>query len=191
MKKKLLSMLLVITMSFSLVGCGEKEEPKNEEGQQVEVDENLLTVELTIPAEFVEQSTQEECDQIKSENGFKSVTLNEDGSVTYVMTKKQHKETMQEMAKSYRESMDEMIGSEEYPNFKKIEVNDSYTEFTVTTSSKELDFNESFSSLAFYMMGGLYNMFNNTPADSIIVNFVNADSGEIIHTFDSAEMAEE
>ena len=156
----------------------------------VEVDEGLFEVELLIPADFVGEKTQEELDAIAAESGYKSITLNEDGSATYVMTKKQHKEMMDEMSVSLNESLTELIGSENYPNFTDIKANDDFTEFTITTKSVELDLNESFSVLAFYMYGGMYNAFNGTTVDNIHVEFINADSGEVISSADSANMGE-
>ena len=94
MKKKIYAIFLATTLALSLVACGGKDDSKKESetnNDKIEVDENLLTVELTIPADFVGETTQEELNQTAKEEGLKSITLNEDGSATYVMTKKKHK----------------------------------------------------------------------------------------------------
>ena len=156
----------------------------------IEVDEGLFDVELTIPADYVGETTQEELDAIAAEDGYHSITLNEDGSATYVMTKKQHKAMMEEMTISINDSLAEMVGSENYPNFTDIKANDDFTEFTITTKSTELDMMESFSVLAFYMYGGMYNIFNGTPVDNVSVTFINADSGVVISTANSADAAQ-
>lgn len=153
----------------------------------IEVDENLFSVELTIPADFVGETTQEELDSIATENGFKSIVLHDDGSATYTMTKAQHKEMMDEMSASINSSLAEMVGSENYPNFTDIKTNDNFTEFTITTKSTELDMTESFSVIAFYTYGGMYNIFNGTPVDNVSVTFINADSGEVIYSSNSAD----
>ena len=144
-------------------------------------------MELTIPADYVGETTQEELDATAKENDFKSITLNEDGSATYVMTKGQHKKMMSEMESEINTALSEMIGSEDYPNFTNIKANSDFTEFTITTTSAELNFNESFSTIVFYTYGGMYNAFNGTTVDNIHVDFVNADSGEIISSADSSE----
>lgn len=196
MKKKLFAILLVTTMVLSLTACGNSK-PKNasdettKKTETIETDEHLLTMEITIPADYMENTTQEDLDKAVKENGFNSATLNDDGSATYVMTKAKHKEYMEELAKTLRSSFTEMIGSEEYPNFTNIEANTNFTSFKITTKSTELDFSESFSVLAFYMYGGLYNSFNGTSIDNIHIDFVNADSGEVIHSADSKDLAEE
>lgn len=204
MKKKVLVSLLLT--SIALAGCNSASttsQPKDTQATEqsvseestetstldsigdVKVEKELFDVNLTIPSDFVGETTQEELDKVAEEKGYKSVTLNEDGSATYVMTKSQHKDMMQSTSDSIEESLNEMIGSEDYPNFTSIEHNDDFTEFTVTTKSTELDMNESFSVMSFYMYGGMYNIFNGTPADNVHVDFVNADSGEIIESSDS------
>ena len=204
MKKKLITSLLICTIALS--GCGEsKNTPADTSSEtvesstegdmseldaigDVEVDENLFTLELTIPAEYVGETTQEELDATAKENGYKSITLNDDGSATYVMSKKQHREMMEEMAANINDSLSDMVGSEDYPNITEITTNDDFTEFTITTTSTELSLNESFSVIVYYMYGGMYNIFNGTPIDNVHVDFVNADSGEVIGSSDSSDM---
>lgn len=155
----------------------------------VEVDQNLFDVVLTIPADYIGETTQEELEAEAAEGGYK-VVLNDDGSATYTMTKQQHKEMMNGIRDSINQSLNEMIGSEDYPNFTAIEANEDFTSFTVTTSASELSLTDGISVIGFYMYGGLYNIFNGTPVDNIHVDFVNADSGEIISSSDSSEMGE-
>lgn len=161
----------------------------------IDVDKGLLNVEITIPAESAEYygfsfESQEEADAYAKEQGFKSVALGEDGSVTIVMSKSQHKKTMEGLRTTIDETLQEMIGSEDYPNITAVEHNDDYTNFTVTTKSEELSFNETFSTFAFYIYGGMYNSFNGTPADNIHVDFVNEASGDVIDSFDSKNMGD-
>lgn len=151
----------------------------------VEVEKNLFNVKFKVPAEFVGETTQEELDKTAKENGYKSITLNKDGSATYVMTKSQHKELMQEMTKNLNEELEKMVGSEDYPNFTDIKANDDFTSFEITTKSKELDLSETMSSLAFYMFGGMYNIFNGTDVDNIHLEYINAKTGKVIEAYDS------
>lgn len=201
MKKKILTILLITVMSLSLMACSEKSEKKSTDTEtaenedrsdldalgDVEVDEKLFSVELTIPADYVGDTTQEELDKSAEENGFKSITLNDDGSATYIMTKKQHEEMMSGIADEINSNLTGMIGSEDYPNITNIETNENYTSFTVTTSSTELDLNESFSVMAFYTYGGMYNIFNGTSVDNVHVDFVNADTGDVISSANSSD----
>ena len=117
-------------------------------------------------------------------------TLNEDGSATYIMTKAQHEAFLAGARESLDSTLAKMIASEEYPNFTDIKANEDYTEFTITTKSSELDFAESFSVLAFYMYGGMYAVFSGNEVDNISVTFVNADTGEVISSSNSSDIAE-
>lgn len=216
MKKLLL--MLVLTSALILSACGskttgnndsdtgkeksvtkvegnaEKEEAKDssksDDSGKVAVDKGLFDVKLTIPESFVEGQTQDELDKVSKDKGYKSITLNDDGSATYVMTKKQHKKMMDEMTNTINDSIKEMIGSEDYPSFKEIKANDDFTKFTVKTTSTDLDLKESFSTMVFYTYGGMYNVFNGSEADNIAVTFVNADTGKTITTSNSSDMEE-
>lgn len=193
MKKKILAVLVTATLTLSLVACGGNDSSKtdNDNNDQVNVEENLFSVELTVPADFMSETTQEDLDQLVSEKGYKSITLNEDGSATYVMTKSQHKELMAEIETNIKTELDSLIESEDYPNFTKIEANSDFTSFTITTKSTELDFNESFSTIIFYMYGAMYNAFSGNDVDNIHVDYVNADSGEIISSGDSSDLSDD
>lgn len=152
----------------------------SEDGLNVE--KNLFSVTLTYPASMVDEGTTQDSlnDEISGIDGIKSATLNEDGSVTYIMTKAYHKQIVDDMAQTIDESMAEMVGSEDYPNFTNVEANEDYTVFTVTTKSKALSLDESLSLLQFYTEGAFYSVVSGNNADSIHVDFVNADTGEVI-----------
>lgn len=164
----------------------EKGERSSKTSDDVSVDKGLFDVIITVPTDYVGATSQEELDEKAKEYGYK-VKLNDDGSATYTMTKSQHKRMMDEMADSLNQSLQEMVGSEDYPNFTDIDANSDFTSFIITTKSSELGFDESISTLAFYMFGGIYNVFNGTEVDNIHVEFINADSGEVISSSDSKD----
>ena len=56
--------------------------------------------------------------------------------------------------------------------------------------SSELNLAESFSVLAFYMYGGMYNIFNGTEVENITVDFINEANGQIINSANSNDMGE-
>lgn len=208
MKKQLIATVLSLTLVFTACGTpaaspqsDQKSSSPSQESEtakssasdlasldafaSIEVDEGLFNVELTIPADFIGDQTQEDLDKISEEQGYKSITLNEDGSATYVMTKKQHEVLLDAYRNQINDTIGEMVGSDTYPNITKIEANDNFTEFTITTKSTELDVAESFSVINFYMYGGMYSIFSGEEVDNIAVTFVNADTGEIISTANS------
>lgn len=163
---------------------------KTDAAGKADTDKEQSDVEFTLPDTYVDGQTQEDLDKQCKENGYKSITLNDDGSATYVMTKKQHKEMMTSMADTIDSSIKELIGSKDYPTFKDIKANEDYTEFTVTTTSTELALNESLAPMMFYTYGLMYNVYNGTEADNIAVTFVNADTGKTISTSNSSDLDE-
>lgn len=205
---KLIALLLVFALAFSLCACGssgktestsapaiadaappatqESEESAIEDIGKVKVEQKLLNVEITVPADFVGETTQADLDANVSAGKFLSAKLNDDGSVTYKMTKGQHKEVMEGIKESIEEALDEMIASEDY-SFTKIEPNSDFTKFAVTTTSSELNLAESFS---FYMYGGMYNIFNGTEVENIAVDFINEATGQIMNSVNSRDMGE-
>ncbi len=154
----------------------------------IEVEENLFDVEITMPADFVGDSTQEELNEKAKEAGVHSIQLNEDGTATYIMSKKQHAKILKETADSINESLAEMVGSEQTPNVTNITANEDFTKFTVTTKSTEPDMGESMSVLVLYMYSGLYGIFAGQTPENVQVDFVNADTGEVISSTDSSDM---
>lgn len=201
---KILLICLVMLMVIILTGCSknnttidesnikdnEEIEVENfDEAAKIEVEKGLFDVELTIPATYVGEKTQEELTATAQENGYKSITLNEDGSATYIMTKSQHKKMLKDLKTSFDTALNDMIESENYPSFTKIETNDKYTDFTITTTHTELDFSESFSVMAFYMYGGMYSVFSGEDVDNVHVKFINDVTGEVVSESNSNEMA--
>lgn len=203
--RKMVSLALI--MAIPLTACGGDGEQDPEESTQasaqpevsesvtpiedldgLEVEQGIFNVEITVPADFLDEGiTQADLDAEAEESGFKSATLNSDGSATYVMTKSQHNEMMRGISESIDQALSDMENSEDYPTFTDVTANDDYTEFTVTTTATELGLTESFSTLAFYIYGGMYHAFNGTNVDDISVIFVNADSGEIIDEAHSSD----
>lgn len=178
------------------VGNSKEDIVKEETADQLEAigdidaDKGIFDVTLTIPADFVGEVTQEELDETAEQVGYQSATLNDDGSVTYVMTKAQHKEMLAELRKNIEQSLNEMVKSENYPNITAITANENFTVFTVTTQNDEPDFAESLAVIGFYLYGGTYAVFSGDEVDNIHVDFINESTGEIISSADSKDTKE-
>lgn len=177
----------VVPKAFGIQSENRNESADNKE-KMIDVDENLFSVELTISSEYADKKSQEEWDNISEQMGYKSIRLNPDGSVTYKMTRDQHRKLLEETRKSLENSLYEMIKSEDYPSFTNIKANDDFTQFTVTTTSQELSLSESLSTLAFYLYGGMYNAFAGNSVDNINVKFVNGNTGDVISEANSKDM---
>lgn len=194
MFKKLLLVLLALALALSMVACGDedKEEPNNKDNETIEVEKEIFDVIITIPADLAGEVNQQELDEMTQEGIAKSVTLNEDGSVTYEMSKRQHKQLLEELATQLKTDLDEMIESEDFPNVIKIETNKDFTSFEVTTKNEEVDMSEGFMCFGFMIYSAMYNAFaGNVDEDfEVKVKYYNADSGKMIDEWSSKDMQE-
>lgn len=154
---------------------------------EVEVENGILTVSITMPKDFVtEEMTQKKLDADAGEN-YMSAKLNQDGSVTYKMTKAQHKAMLASMTEGMEKTLQEMVSDNETYSIAEIKHNDTYSVFDVTMDSETLGLGDSFTVLAFYMYGGIYGIFSGNKADSVTVNFYDP-TGKLIQTSNSANL---
>ena len=154
----------------------------------IEADENVFSVTLTIPKDIIGEVTQEELDESTKSKGYKSATLNGDGSVTYIMTKKQHRELLDSIAAEIDKGLKDLEEAEELPDITSITTNENYSYFTVTTKNTEISLAESYTVPTFYTFGGMYSAFSGEDIDNIHIDFINEDSGEVINTADSKDL---
>ncbi len=144
----------------------------------VEVDEGLFTVTITMPQEFVGEKTQEELDLEREELGYKSADLNDDGSVTYVMTKRQHREALKKTAEGMQETINGIVGSPDYPGISAIHVNDDLTEFRIVMNTKSVGLNETFVAMTLAFGSKLYNTFAGDPDKDGVITWIYEETGE-------------
>jgi len=135
--KKIVSILIALALTLSLVACGGGGESQNspngkENTAGVQVDEGLLNVEVTLAASFFEDQTEDEIKAAAKENGYSDCKINNDGSVTYTMSKKKHAEMLDKMKASF----DEMIagyleGEDEVASFVDIQYNNDFSKIDI------------------------------------------------------------
>lgn len=157
-----------------------------DQDQKIEVDENLLTVDITLPASMFEGKTESEIQQEAKDNGYLSCVVSDDGSVTYKMTKKQRDDRLQELGDTYSESLQELVsgGENGVDSFSRIEHNDDFSEINVYVDPEKYSFWDNFYSVAFYLYGQTYQSFAGVDADKIdvVVNYIDNQSDEVLDT---------
>ena len=187
--KKIISFLLIFAMMFALVACGN--EKQEESDNMINVDKNLIDVTVNLPASFFEDKTAEEIMTDAENNGIKSCTVNEDGSVTYVMSKSKYNEMKEETYNSFADECQQKIDdTEDYAYISDIKFNDSISEISVYIDKdydKELDF---VTIIGYYMMGVYYQSFLGIPSDEIDVRITEIDdaTGEEIDSYALSDM---
>lgn len=204
--KRFISVLLALVMVLSLCSCGGSEAPadtgnaeqstetpkqdaskevEDAENSTIEVDEGLLTVEVTLPATFFEEESEDDIKAAAKENGFSYCTVHEDGSVTYKMSKAKHKEMMNEMKASLDETIEELINGEEaVASFQKIEYADDFSRFDVYVDPETYTDWDSLYVLVFYMSGAYYQAFDGKDMNDVdvVVNFINNVTNETVNS---------
>ncbi|MEH7380494.1 hypothetical protein V7138_08440 [Bacillus sp. JJ1533] len=165
MLKKLLFFLLFFIVFLTACGGNDEEKAKQdnaenkngeENSEQIEVDKGLLNVEITLPPTFFEGEEDLDTTIAEAEKEGIKVTKNEDGSLTYKMSKKKHKEMMQELKTGMVATIDDMKNDEDYVSIQDITHNDSFSEFTLIVDKEKYE--NSFDSLAVFGLGfsGMY-----------------------------------
>jgi len=162
-KKYLFSFFLIIALLSACSGSEEKAnqdatgtENGDENNEQIAVDKGLLNVEITLPATFFEDEEDLNSTMADAEKEGIEVTKNNDGSLTYKMSKKKHKEMLAEMETELADTIDEMKNGEDYPSIQDITYNDSFSEFTMIVDKESYD--NSFDAFATFGLGfsGMY-----------------------------------
>lgn len=208
--KKLTYLLFLLIAAF-LAACSgnetadkdNKSEENAEQNQEeteekgLSVDKGLLNVEVTLPAAFFEGTDMDEVIAEAKKDGVKEVKQNEDGSITYIMSKAEHKKMVTEMGTSITEYTEELKNSEEYPSIKDVTHNKSFTEFTLTVDkdSYENSF-DGFAVLGLGMQSAMYHAFKGANPDEYKVTISVKDEatqevfGEVIYPDAFEEMGE-
>lgn len=192
---KRLSMLIFILVilgacsSSNPVGNDEENQTAvvegSEEKKNVAVEKGLLNVEITLPASFFEDDDIDEVIESAKADGVSEVTKNEDGSLTYQMSKTKHKEMLKEMKESILEYVDELENSDDFPSIQEVTYKKGFKEFTLTVD-KEIFENsfDGFATLGLGMIGMYYQVFEggNLEKSKVTVHLQDASSSEIFDT---------
>ena len=176
-----------------LTACGgENEETTEQEketeensGESLDVDKGIFNVDITLPASFFEDSTEEEIIAGAKEQGITEAVVHEDGSVTYTMSKSKHKEMMKELGDSVVSTIDDIVNSGDYTSIKEISYNKDFTEFDVKVNRQQYE--EGFDGFAIFglVIGSTYySAFDGKSGEDlqIVFNMIDETTGEIYDT---------
>ncbi|MGI8315893.1 hypothetical protein [Halobacillus mangrovi] len=162
----------------------------------ISVDKNLMNVEVTLPKTFFEMQ-QTDFEQVKAEAeaaGVKEVVDNGDGTITYKMSKKKHKEMMQEMEKQMKASIEDIKTSGDFPSIKDIKANSSFSKITMTVDQEAYENSfDGFATMGVGMTGMFFQVFDGANPDdyNVMIEVVNADTGEVFDTINYPEALEQ
>lgn len=168
MKKNYFILLMTVCILF-LAACNNNDK-KNEDNDAIGVEKNITNVEITIPASLVDEQTLSELNEEAKEKGIKEVIKNDDGSITYKMSKSAHKKLMKEMKEDIIESIDELVTDDDFVSIKDVKYNKSFEKFTVVVDKEKYENSfDGFATLAIGMSGMYYQLFNGVDSEKIKV----------------------
>lgn len=201
--KKLLCFVLAISMLL-LGGCssdgeqsnlqsaeerlGAESEPTISEHQkeidgQVSIDGGLSEIELTIPADLLGGNISEELTEEDRADGYKSARINDDGSITYVISRNGYNQ----LVKNYKEETIESLSKlpDEYESISEIKINDDLTEISLIVDRKGYENGyDDFAITVIFFSIAYYKAFLGIPDEDIdlVVNIQDVDTMEIFDT---------
>lgn len=185
---KKMKLLFLFLLSFSLIACSSNDsDSKKEKQDSVEVDKGLLTVEVTIPASFYEGEdvNVEEIITEAEKDGVKKVTKNEDGSLTYKMSKSQHKKMLKDMESEIQQTIKEIESNEDFTSIDSIKSNQSYDEFTLSVNQSEYENSmDGFATLGLAMQSMFYQLFSGVDEEDyqVTIHLKNKDTSKVFDT---------
>ena len=151
----------------------------------VQVENGVMTVSLNVPADLAKNIRQETIDAGIGTQ-YQAAFRNQDGSITYKMTKEQHQAMLEQLAVSFDNSLQEMIDDEKY-TISNITRNNDFTVFDISLDGAEPSISDSYAAFGLYMYGGLYGVFNGNRPEHVIINYLDS-NGNLIDSDDSAAM---
>ncbi|MFJ7731656.1 hypothetical protein ACIQXF_07135 [Lysinibacillus sp. NPDC097231] len=196
--KKILILPLTLLLVVLLVACKQDKESdsgkktdsadKTEEQSKDEsfkVDKGLMNVEVTIPASFFEGQDIDSSIAQAKEEGIKEAIKNNDGSVTYKMSKSVHKEMMKDLENGILETVEDIKNSDDFASIKDVSNNKSFTEFTLTVNKEQFEGSfDAMASIGLALAGMYYQLFNGVDPEQykVTVIFKDESNGEVINT---------
>lgn len=150
--------------------------------------DETVTVNMSkLMSDFVD--SQEAVDEMVATEGFISGTYSEDG-VTLVMTKQKNEEYVAKTKEEIDKALDEIVNDETMMSYiTKIDVNDSYNEYTVTTTESELSFMDYMIAYTLQLYGEILNTLQGRGDQNAHVFFKDSVSGDIVYESDSVQSA--
>jgi len=204
--KNICTFLLAVIMLLSLTACSsstnkespsasdntatvESDETLSQEDQaeqqtsggKVQVDEGLLNVTITLPASYFEDMTDFSPDTYANKQGFKEVSVNEDGSISITMSKTKHNELMAQMKASLDQAFMELIEAEDTPYIKAITSPDGYTTVIVDVDKAGYESAFDLTPLAIGSLVMIYQQYNGSELHCEVI-IRDVDSGETLNS---------
>lgn len=166
-----------------------EDDPGDETDESISVEDNNSEVVITLPASLMEDTDPDEVIAEAEEEGI-HVVVNDDGSVTYTMTRAQHNELLGEMAEGIQETIEDLRTSEDFVSIADVTANDSYSEFTMIVDREAYENSfDGFAAFGLGVSGIYYQLFQGVDPDNfqVLVHVQDEETGEVFNTINFPE----
>ena len=158
----------------------------NSSDKGITVDKNLFSVNVTVPASFYEGTkiTQDELDADTAKKGYGKAKLNADGSVSFRMSKSQHKASLADMKKSVDDFIQETV-NDSPTIFREITYNKKISEFSVSVNKAnfEEDFSAGMIGWGIGILSMFYQMFDGAGENpKTVIKLIDQSTGKVFDT---------
>lgn len=147
--------------------------------KNMQVNNGVFITVVTIPAEFMENATQEGLNKLAGDK-YEEAVINEDGSVTYKFNKVQYARSLKNLSDSIDEGLQEIVDNESF-SIASIEHNLDFTEFNVTMDGENIQILDLAANLGINMYSQLFQYHLGVDEPKITIHYYGA-SGNLIET---------
>lgn len=189
--KKLLAIGIMCAMLLTFTACTSTADNSTTDDTSVStteptksdmVDENLLPVDITVPASMFseENPATDELTQEQLDKGFKSATLNDDGSVTYTMSKSTFKDYKNELKEQTANNLNTL--NNDYPCIDSVEFNDDFSEIKINVNKSEYENGMNFFCIT--VAGFSANIYQAYTNETVVSNIsvIDKDTGDVLNS---------
>lgn len=186
-------LIVLIALCFLVVsGCSNavsdtagEDNDSNTTGESIEVDKGLFDVTITLPVSMVESENIEATIEEAKGKGIKEVVVNDDGSLTYKMSKSVHGQIMKELRESLNETVEDLINGSDFTSIRDIKYNTNLTSITLIVDKGVYESSlDGFAVFGFGLAAMYYQLFDGVSPDNITVtiNIEDFATGEVFQT---------
>lgn len=166
LKKKLALILFSLIFIVACGGSPEKDEQAKtndttEDDSGIEVDKGIFNVEVTLPPSLFEDDEFADIEAEIKEDVDADVIQNDDGSITFKMSKKDHNKLMTEMKEEFVDTIEEIVEDDDFASIKDITYNKDFTEINMLVEKEAFENSfDGFTTLTLGMVSMYYQAFN-------------------------------
>lgn len=190
MRKKIIAGALLLALSIT--GCGSTSRSSSSapppdkdlsSNEIVAIDKNITTVDMTFPKDLIKEDSdadiQARIDQLVADGDIVSGEIGEN-TVTYKVTKKQHKEFVKEAAKIIEDTNQELIDDPD-SFVQNVKTNPDYTRYDVSVDAAAYEeFEAGITAITMWMETAWYRAVAGLEDTNVQVRYIDASTGEVI-----------